>query len=121
MSYEIRLSDDKSFVIVHVKKSLSPQTALVFTQESVELANKNNINSYLIDLREIGKHTWGVLETYQFAQELKNYKRQRLDKVALLVEPDNKTFSFVETTTANQGYNTRIFTNYDEAVVWLKG
>lgn len=119
MDYEIKLSDDKSFVIVHVKRHLSTQTALIFTKESIELAGKHNINSYLIDLRGI-ENTWGVFETYQFAQELKKYGRQRLDKVALLVEPTDKTHSFLETTVVNQGYNNRLFTNHDEAIVWLK-
>jgi hypothetical protein len=119
MGYEIKISDDKSFVIIHVKKQLSPEVALTFTQESIELAKKHNINNYLFDVREI-KHSWGVLETYQFAQNLKNSGRKRLDKVALLVAPTDQTFSFVETVTVNQGYNTRLFTNYDEATVWLK-
>ncbi len=120
MPYEIKLSDDKSFVIVHVKKHMPTQTALIFTKESVELAGKHNINSYLIDVRGI-ENTWKVFETYQFAQDLKNYGRDRLHKVAILTEPTDKTHSFLETTIVNQNYNNRLFTNYDEAIAWLKG
>lgn len=119
MDYEIKLSDDQSFIIVRVKKHLPPQTALDFTQESVDLATKHDIKNYLIDVRGIN-NKWGVFETYQFAQELKNYGRKRLDKVALLVEPTDETHSFVETATMNQGYNTRLFTSYDDLVAWFK-
>ena len=119
MDYEISLSDDKSFVIVHVKKPLSPDIALIFTKESAEFASKHNIKNYLIDMRDIEKHTWSVWETYQFAQELKKYGRQHLDKVAVLVRPNDKTFSFIETTTVNQGFNTKIFTNLDDTIAWF--
>jgi hypothetical protein len=119
MDYEISLSEDASFVIIHVKNSISPQTALLFTKESVELASKHNVNSYLIDVCGI-ENKWGVFETYQFAQEIQNYGLQRLDKVAILTESIDKTHSFLETTILNQGYTTKLFTSYDEAVVWLK-
>jgi hypothetical protein len=119
MDYEIKLSDDKSFVIVNVKKHLSTQIALVFTKEAIDLAGKHNINCYLIDIRGI-KNTWSPFETYQFAHNLDKYGRQRLHKVALLVDPTDKTHAFLETTIVNQGYNNHLFTNYDEVVAWLK-
>jgi hypothetical protein len=118
MDYEISLSEDKSTVVVRVKKSLSTQIALIFTKEAIELGDKHNTDKHLIDLRGI-RNTWSVFETYQFAQEIKKYGRQRLDKVALLIDPEDETHSFLETTLLNQNYNNRLFRNYDEAVAWL--
>lgn len=120
MDYEIKISDDKSFVVVDVKNPVSVEQALTFTRKSIELASKHNTNSYLIDLRKV-RHKWSVFETYTFAKDLRGSGRQRLDRVALLTQPDDETFSFVETATVNQGYNTRVFTDYDEATAWLKG
>jgi hypothetical protein len=117
--YEIKLPKDKSFVMIDIKKPLPPETALVFTKEAAEIAKKNKINSFLIDIRKV-RNDWSVLETYQFAQKLKEYGRQRLDKVALLIDPSDNTHSFMETTIINQGYNNHLFTDYDKAVSWLR-
>jgi len=118
MDYEISLADDKSIVVVRVKKSLPTQIALIFTKEAIELSNKHNTDKHLIDLRGI-RNTWSVFETYQFAQEIKKYGRKRLDKVALVIDPEDETHAFLETALVNQNYNNRLFRNYEEAVVWL--
>ena len=118
MDYEIKLSDDKTFIIINVKKSLTPDIALVFTKESIELAAKHQISCFLIDVRGI-ENDWGVSKTYKFAQELGKYGRQRLDKVALLIDQEDRSHSFLETAVINQGYNNHLFTDYDEAVAWF--
>lgn len=117
--YKIKLSEDSSFIIIDLKKPLPPETALIFTKESTEFAKKYSVNSFLIDVRGI-ENNWGIFETYQFAQDLKNHGRERLHKVAILTEPTDTTHSFLETALLNQGYNNRLFTNYDEAIAWVK-
>jgi hypothetical protein len=119
MDYEISISDDKSFVIVRVKRPIPPAAALTFTKESVDFADKYNIRSFLIDVRDV-EDKWGVIGDYEFAQALKNHGRRRQDRVALVTETSDKTHAFLETVTRNLGYNTRIFANYDDAVAWLK-
>ena len=119
MDYLIGISDDRSFVIVNLKKKVPSIYVLIFTQETVRLAKKFGINSFLFDIRTID-NTWGTIEKYTFAKDLEKFGRQRHDKVALLVAAGNKTHSFIETVTRNQGYNTRIFTRNKDAVAWLK-
>jgi len=119
MDYLIGISDDKSFVIVNLKRNVSSMYVLIFTKETVRLAKKFGINSFLFDIRSID-NTWGTLEKYIFAKELEKFGRKRHDKVALLVESTNKTHAFIETVTRNQGFNTRIFTHYNNAITWLK-
>ncbi len=119
MDYLIGISDDKSFVIVNLKKTVSSIYVLIFTKETVRLAKKFGINSFLFDIRTTN-NKWGTFEKYTFAKELEKFDRKRNDKVALLVHSSDKTRSFIETATRNQGFNTRIFTHYNEAVAWLK-
>ncbi len=119
MDYKISSSDDKSIVVIRVKKPLPTQTALEFTKEATELGNKHNTKKHLIDLRGI-RNEWGVFETYQFAQEIKKSGRQRLDKVALVIDPEDNTHTFLETALVNQNYNNRLFEDYDKAIAWLK-
>ncbi|MDD5454103.1 MAG: hypothetical protein PHW62_01190 [Candidatus Ratteibacteria bacterium] len=119
MDYEISLSEDKSIVLIRVKKHLTTQMALTFTKEAVGLAEKYKINRYLIDIRGI-RNTWSVFETYQFAQDINKYGRQRLDKVALVIDPEDKTHTFLETALVNQNYNNYLFKDYDKAIAWLK-
>jgi hypothetical protein len=119
MDYLIGISDDKSFVIVNLKKTVPSTYVLIFTKESVRLAKKFGINSFLFDIRTID-NTWGTLEKYTFAKELEKFDRKRHDRVALLVASMNKTHDFIETVTRNQGFNTRIFTRHNDAVDWLK-
>ena len=119
MDYEISLSEDNSIVVVRIKKSLSTQIALIFTKEAIELGDKHNTDKHLIDLRGI-RNTWSVFETYQFAQDIKKSGRQRLDKVTLVIDPEDETHSFLETTLLNQNYNNRLFRDHGKAIAWLK-
>jgi hypothetical protein len=119
MDYEISISDDKSFVKVYVKRPIPLDAALTLTKKSADLSGKHGINSLLIDVHNI-EDTWGILGDYQFAQDLDKYGGRHKDRVALLVKVSDKTHDFLETTTRNLGYNLRIFTNYEDAVMWLK-
>ncbi len=117
--YTIRLSDDKSYIIIDVKEDISAQTTLDITKETANIAFKHGINCFLFDLR-IVNNTWQIWENYQFAQELEKYGRRREDKVALIIEPANSSHYFVETVTVNQGFNTRLFSDYKGAVAWFR-
>ena len=72
INYDIRISDDKSYVIVKIKQDISAQTALDLTKDSVDIAGKYGINCFLFDLHNI-YNTWRIWENYQFAQDLGNY------------------------------------------------
>jgi hypothetical protein len=120
MDYEIELSEDKSIVTIRVSKPLTTAMALKFTKEAAELGDKHNTRKHLIDIRGT-RNEWGIFETYQFVQEIKNAGRQRLDKVALIIDQEDKTRDFLETALVNQNYNNRLFRDYDKAIAWLAG
>ena len=117
--YIIKYSEDKSCIIVDVKKDISAQTTLDITRETANIGDKEGIHCFIFDLRAVS-NTWQIWENYQFAQQLDKYGRRREDKVALIIEPKNRSHYFVETVTVNQGYNTKLFSDYDSALAWFR-
>ncbi len=117
--YIIRLSDDKTYLIVDVRTDITAETTLKITRETSKIADKYGISCFLFDLRVVN-NSWQIWENYQFAQELEKYGRKREDKVALVIESGNSSHYFIETVTVNQGFNTRLFSDYNSALEWFR-
>ena len=92
MDYLIGISDDRSFVIVNLKKKVPSIYVLIFTQETVRLAKKFGINSFLFDIRTID-NTWGTIEKYTFAKDLEKLYSLSLYMIGITVK--SKTFLFL--------------------------
>lgn len=81
-----------------------------------------HLQSYtvLIDLREVNSHLT-ITTIYQLASELDSYGITFRRKSAILIGPDNdlQKAMFFETAAMNQGFNVKVFTQFENAVVWL--
>jgi hypothetical protein len=121
MSYSIEISENENYILILAKSDITVEMARQWTSELVELSNKSGITNYLFDARK-RKNISNVTENYNFSYKdvgLLNYDKTH--RSAMLVDPDDHSHDFVETTMINAGYNAKIFHDESEAIKWLEG
>jgi hypothetical protein len=118
--YSIELSDNGKYIRVLVKADVTLDIACRWTQDLVALTNKTGVKNYLFDSRN-AKNICSASDNFKFSYE--DSSKLKLDKStrqALLVDPDDHSHDFVETTKVNAGYMVKIFNDETEALKWLE-
>lgn len=118
--YELGVSADKSYVFVsNLRSKISLDLAMRFTTEFVALGKEAGVNRCLLDMRGTSSIT-GVAGKYQFAYEKANSTGLTREwRMALLKDPKNTTFDFLETVMRNTSRSLKIFEDEAEALAWL--
>jgi hypothetical protein len=120
MSNEIKLSESGSFIIVRVNEDMTRKLAEALGLEAMHLGMKNNLNTFLYDMRN-SRNKETINANYIFAkQDLKRLEPNPTNKIAMLTSPDDKSHDFIETVLRNAGYNVRLFIVEEEAIAWLE-
>lgn len=121
MSYELQVKKEDHFLNVHVKGERDSESIKKVTKDILTKCNDNKCFSVFIDVRDF-KNRIGTMEIFMLAStELPEIIKGKMEKVAIV---DQKGFEekmeFFENVARNRGHNVRIFTEYDEAVNWIK-
>lgn len=120
MAYDISLSENKRYVVVHVTEPMTRKLAAFLALEASVLGEKHQLTTYLYDLRQ-SRNVDSDFGNYQFTHE----DMQKIDairrnaRVALLTSPDDDSHDFVELVSRNAGYLVYQFKDKDEAIAWL--
>lgn len=119
MSYNVDLSPDGLSVNVRVNVPLTREVALSFTRDAIDLAQRYGVRAILFDVRG-HRAVDGMLNQYDYARKLEELGLDPASRIAVLVDPDDDSHDFVETTSRNRGVLLKIF--YDEHDVhdWLR-
>lgn len=127
--YEIGLSNEKTFIIIRIKKYAERKLDKIFRDDFARLVGRNGIRRFLIDVRDISSEinslqayilAQDLLQTHLFSQGLESILNERLQKQAIVVGQVDDTYGFIATVTRNRGRNARIFVDYDDAVAWIE-
>ncbi|MEE4352071.1 MAG: hypothetical protein V2J25_04305 [Desulfatiglans sp.] len=120
MSYTIKPSDDRNYIILKVCGEINRELAMKQNLEAHALGAELGINRYLVDVTE-ARNVDSVISNYRFA-----YEEMRLPtginvraRVATLVRPDDHSHDFVETVSRNAGLNVTIFRDREQAIQHL--
>lgn len=118
--YEVGVSPDGSHVFVrNLRAKISLDLAMRFTADFVALGNEAGINRCLLDMRGTSSIT-GVAGKYQFAYEKADSTGLTHDwRMAVLKDPKNTTFDFLEIVMRNTSRSLKIFEDEAEAMAWL--
>ena len=119
MSYDVSLSPDEAFVSVRVSSPLVKELALSFTRDAIQLANEHGIRSILFDVRG-QQATDGMLNQYDYAQQLMDLGLKPDSRIAVLVTPGDDSHDFVEVATRNIGFVFHVFYEEQDAHDWLR-
>ena len=119
MDFELKLEPGGSFAILTNYKDVTLRSAIVHQRAMREFAEKHGVHHFLLDTR--GKTFCGTyVDLFRFARKILH--KEGFDsrwKVALVTSPKDRSHDMLEIFTHNAGYRVKIFTNYDEAQVWL--
>jgi len=119
MNNEIKVSDSGKYIIVLVNTDMTRALAEQLGVEATHLGKKKNINLFFYDLRN-SVNRESINANYIFAkQEVLKIEPSYLNKIAMLVSPNDKSHDFVETVLRNAGHNVLIFNDEEKALSWL--
>jgi len=120
MGYEISISENGKYIHVRVDVKISAEIAKEFAEAAIREAKKNNLLRILVDVRKSPNIT-SSLEKYTLAyEEMSRFELDRNTMIAVLISPEDKSHSFIETVFLNAGYNCRIFSDKKAAIAWFE-
>lgn len=120
MRYKVLIPDNANYACIHVTETIDPSLAQEIMEEMVRIQNQNDLQRFLLDVREVHSQT-SPFDDYDLAYErIKSTELDHLTKVALLRSPSDTTHSFAETVGRNAGHNIALFEDMDVAVAWLQ-
>ena len=119
MDFDLKLEPNGSFAILTNHKDVTPLSAVKHQRAMRKFAETHGVYRFLLDTR--GMRFCGTyVDLYRFAR--KTLHKEGFDstwKVALVTSPKDRSHDMLEIFTHNAGYQVKIFTDYDEAQVWL--
>jgi hypothetical protein len=117
--FDLELEPNGSFAILTNRRSVTLQSAIERQRAMRKFAEKHGVYHFLLDTR--GMSFCGTyVDLFRFAR--KSLPKEGFDstwKVALVTSPNDRSHDLLEIFTHNAGYQVKIFTDYDEAQVWL--
>ena len=118
MSYTINYDQGTETIMVAVHGELDLQLLQRLATDVAAAIKRHDCKRILNDLRN-ARLTQKSFDIYQMPEEAKKLGIGHSHKRALVVEDRATDFHFLETVFVNRGYEVKMFTNPDEALVWL--
>lgn len=119
MNYEVKVSEDKTFVWHLPHEDISMQLAFEMSRDAIRLARANNIYRFLSDVRGI-RNIDNLSMNFDFVYtKLEEIGYLLSDKIAIVHDADDHSHDFIIQVSFNQGYQIKLFTTIQEAIDWL--
>lgn len=119
MKFEISISDNNKIALCKVYVDATRELLLEIVVTTQALKKEHGIKRYLFDHRG-HKNISTPTDSYHFInKDGKNYGFSRETRNAVLVDPFDNSFDFVQIVSKNAGLNTRLFDNENDALKWL--
>ena len=119
LDFDLKLEPNGSFAILTTRRDVTLRSAIEHQRAMRTFAEKHGVHHFLLDTR--GRSFSGTyVDLFRFARKI--LRKEGFDstwKVALVTSPKDRSHDMLEIFTHNAGYQVKIFTNYDEAQVWL--
>ena len=119
MDFDLKLEPNGSFAILTNHKDVTLLSAIEHQRAMRKFAETHAVHHFLLDTR--GKTFCGTyVDLFRFARRVLHKEGFNLTwKVAVVTSPKDRSHDMLEIFTHNAGYRVKIFTNYEEAQVWL--
>jgi hypothetical protein len=119
MKYELSLSEDRTYVRVRVLKPITEALEREFAQNAIKDAKRLDIAKFLVDVRGIPNVASSFEQCLFGYKAMNQFGLGRNARIAVVVDADDKSHDFIETTLVNAGYRCRLFPDADSALQWL--
>ena len=120
MEYNVDYDQENDYLIASYEGVLNFETMKEYVREIVNKAQECNCKRLLNDLRKarIGKDTMTIFSTPE-AMEIEGID-QSWQRAVVVDEQNKQDFRFYETVAVNRGHRIKLFTEFDDAIIWLK-
>lgn len=119
MKYKVQFYSKRGYVKTVVNESITSGLGKQIAEETVKIAQENNSNLLLIDVRKVNIET-NVHEIYDLPGRLgekSNLSRRYM--LALVIAKDIDDPEFFETASVDSGCDVRVFDRLKDAEEWL--
>lgn len=115
-----RLSEDGQHIELTFIGEINRRSALETNEAANALGRQVGVARYLVDVTR-ARNTDSINDQYNFAyQDLRQSKIiDRAARVAILIDPADRSHDFIETVTRNAGFNAKLFTCRTQALAFL--
>lgn len=123
MAWQVEYLQNQEIILVKNTGELTYQDFDEHIGEVAALSKANNVFQILSDNTEMITDL-GTLAIYSFPTLYEEAGLSRRSKIAVLISPEDRgidDFKFYETVCQNNGYRSKIFFQYEDALEWLKG
>lgn len=119
MKYKVQFHSKRGYVKTVVNETITSGLGEQIAEETVKIAQENNSNLLLIDVRKVNIET-NVPEIYDLPGRLgKKGNLSRRYILALVVAEDIDDPEFFETASVDSGCDVRVFDRLKDAEEWL--
>ncbi|MCZ4306138.1 hypothetical protein O4G98_15495 [Zoogloeaceae bacterium G21618-S1] len=119
MGFTLSLSDCGRFVLCRMTEPVTLDVIRQATRQACALGDSCHTQRFLFDARGT-RNVESIFRNYQFAhEELPSMGIDRAASFAVLIDQDDRSQDFLETTVRNAGFDMRLFTTLDKATHWL--
>jgi hypothetical protein len=119
MSYSITKSEDEKYIILKAVGNIDRHLSTQYYLEAHALGAELGINRYLIDFTQC-RNTDTILRNYKFAfMDMQNPGIDKTARTAMLVDPNDHTYDFIETLLVNSGIDVSLFRDKELAIWYL--
>ncbi len=120
MKYDVRLSNNETYILVRPKEPTEWQGIVECLSEAATTAKAHGLRGYLLDLRNIPSG-FSLAEHYKIA----HHEGRKMgfvpgSRIALLVDVGDHSRDFVEIVVNNAGFNCARFEEEPAAIAWLE-
>jgi hypothetical protein len=122
MKWEIDYIEDHGIVKVKTSGQIGWKDKIKLSEEMLAAGRMKNVNAFLVDQKDAA-FGLSVLEVDRLPDTLRNIGFSEKDKMAILFNPDSSNkelFVFLQNVFTLSSLQIRVFTDPDEATVWLK-
>ena len=122
MPYKIDYLEDEKIITIKNTGEITFADFLEQTRKALELARTKNARLFLSD-NILLENKAKLSEIFKLPKIYDEIGASRRNKLAVLITKRAsmaKDAQFFETICLNRGWNVKVYTNYNEAIVWLK-
>ena len=119
MKFEVSSSDGDAYIRVKTFDAVTGDMAKQLAENAINNAGQRGINRFLVDVRGT-PNIASTGEQYRLGHnDMEQFGLKKDSKIAILVDVNDTSHSFIETVFLNAGYRCRIFYDEEAAVIWL--
>ncbi|MGA2070903.1 MAG: hypothetical protein ABSG97_06100 [Sedimentisphaerales bacterium] len=122
MEWEIDYIEDHGIVKVKTSGQMGWNDKIKLSEEMLAAGRQKNTNAFFVDQKDAA-FGLSVLEVDRLPDTFRNIGFSEKDKMAILVNPESQNsnlLTFLQNVFALNSLQIRVFTDPDEATVWLK-